>query len=269
MHNDPLQTAGKTAPALAMLSFEHPLNERMRMFLRLEFLFAKLAWFMNRESQWESRATVDTLLEILNLFNRGDIKTELVKELERLIANMEKLRQRENVDHDVLRSLTGRLKDHYNLLHGTTGNGIDILRQNEMIKSIIQRSPMPGGTSHVDLPNYYFWLQRPAARRLEDQQAWFATLAPLRSAVELVLQLVRQSSEPVNEIAVDGNFTKALDADLSWQMIRISLPPEEGCICEVSGSKHRASIRFLDAAVEERPRPVGRDIRFQLSCCIL
>lgn len=269
MHTDSSQAEAKPVPGRELLTFEHPVNERMRMFLRLEFLLDKLAWFMNRESRWESRAAIDTLLEILNLFNRGDIKTELIKELERVITSLEKLRIQDNVNQQTLSTLTAQLKDHYNLLHGTTGNGIDGLRRNEMIKSIVQRSPMPGGTSHVDLPNYYFWLEQPAARRLDQLQTWFSYLAPVKAAVQLVLRLVRESSEAVTETAIGGNFTLSMDADLSWQMLRISLAPEQGCICEVSGSKHRATIRFLEATLDDRPRAVNRDIRFQLYGCIL
>ena len=38
------------------LTFEHPLNERIRTFLRLEHLFKKVAHFLPQDDHWASRA---------------------------------------------------------------------------------------------------------------------------------------------------------------------------------------------------------------------
>ena len=63
------------------LTFEHPLNERIRTFLRLEHLLDKVVHFLPQEDAWASRAAVEGLLDILAVTARADIKTELLKEL--------------------------------------------------------------------------------------------------------------------------------------------------------------------------------------------
>ena len=68
--------------------YEQPLNERIRTFLRLEFLFSQAAQHLHDDSQWGSRNTLTSLLDILSIFGRTDLKTEVLKELERHTATL-------------------------------------------------------------------------------------------------------------------------------------------------------------------------------------
>ena len=59
-------------PQLAPIVYEQPLNERMRTFLRLEFLYTQASYHAELETPWSSRAAVSSLLEILAITARGD-----------------------------------------------------------------------------------------------------------------------------------------------------------------------------------------------------
>ena len=253
------------------ITYEQPLNERIRTFLRLEFLF-KQAGYQLREgkSAWDTRAALATLLEILNILTRGDIKTEIMKELERHTANMARLEQNPEVDQRRLKHVLeemGRLTDH---LHGTDGQFGQHLRQNEFLNSIKQRSAIPGGTCDFDLPAYHHWLQRSAEDRIRDLLTWFSPLDCLQQSVDLILRLTRQSTLPTREVAVSGFFQKALEPNLPCQMIRVSLPATVPCFAEISGGRHRFTVRFL-----QQPHPDARatqttqDVAFELACCII
>ena len=62
------------------VTFEHPLNERTRTFLRLEHLFKQVEFFVSQESGWAARASISALLDILGATGRSDIKSEILKE---------------------------------------------------------------------------------------------------------------------------------------------------------------------------------------------
>ena len=62
-----------------MVIYEQPLNERIRTFLRLEHLFDKEDHFLAHISEWDSRASLSLLLDIIDMLARSDIKTELIK----------------------------------------------------------------------------------------------------------------------------------------------------------------------------------------------
>jgi hypothetical protein len=67
----------------APLVFEQPLNERMRTFLRLDFLYNQALYHNEMQSQWGSRAAMGSLLDILAIAARGDVRADVQKELER------------------------------------------------------------------------------------------------------------------------------------------------------------------------------------------
>ena len=78
--------------------FEQPLNERIRTFLRLEHLLARLRYHEADESVWGRRAAMGALLDILNVMSRHDIRTEVSKELGQRYAGLERLAERDDVD---------------------------------------------------------------------------------------------------------------------------------------------------------------------------
>jgi len=64
------------------ITYEQPLNERVRTFLRMEHLFKLVDHHIKGASEWDSRGTLSIILDIMDLLSRSDIKTELIKELD-------------------------------------------------------------------------------------------------------------------------------------------------------------------------------------------
>ena len=63
--------------------FEHPLNEKCRTLLRLSHLFEQFEHHLALQTEWSSRAALLALLDVAAVLSRADIKSELLKELER------------------------------------------------------------------------------------------------------------------------------------------------------------------------------------------
>lgn len=251
------------------ITFEHPLNERIRNILRLEFLFQQTGRYVKGESHWDSRATINSLMDILSVFGRADLKTELIKELERNIATLQALSENPGVDTQRLTSILRRLGELRERLQKNEGQLGQELRDDEFLNAVRQRSTIPGGTCAFDLPAYHRWLQRPTNERIEMQSRWCATLDPVRQTVELILKLLRNSAEPSLENAPNGGYQRNLDSSVPYQLIRVMLPPGSPYFVEVSGGKHRFSLRFLEPREGERPAQATEDVRFQLTCCAL
>jgi cell division protein ZapD len=66
-----------------VISYEFPLNEKVRTLLRLEDLFARMAHFTARDHSMDHHAALITLFEILEVISRADLKSDLLQELER------------------------------------------------------------------------------------------------------------------------------------------------------------------------------------------
>lgn len=252
-----------------LVYYEQPLNERMRSFLRLDFLFRQAAHTLEGESRWDSRATLASILEILDVLGRSDLKTELLKDLERHQSALARLRRASAVDQTRLESILERLGHYQEQLHADLQALGQDLRDNEFLASIRQRASVPGGSCDFDLPAYHHWLQQSAAPRITQLSEWLSSLEMVRAPVELLVHLVRESTYPSDETAEAGFFQRSLDAAGGFQLVRVGLPAGAPYFAEISAGKHRFTVRFLEPQGQSRPRQVGESVAFQLCCCAI
>lgn len=249
--------------------YEHPLNERLRFFLRLEFLFRQARHSLNGEAVWDSHNTLTTLLEILNIVSRVDMKTEVIKELDRVCVTLNALTETPDINHETLDQLLATLTGFKSQLHSMEGPLAHELRENELFKLVMQRSGIPGGLCDFDLPQYRHWLKSSPEVRVENLKYWLGTLDTLRLSVELMLKLIRESADPVPQTAENGNYQQALESTTPYQMIRVWLPAQSPHFVEVSAGRHRLTARFMEASNSVRPIQATDNVDFHLSCCAL
>src|SRR6202140_2281831 len=248
--------------------FEQPLNERMRTFLRLDFLYSQAVYHNEKASPWGSRAAVGSLLDMLAILTRGDIRSDVVKELERHLALLNEFQNRQGIDATRLRALLGNLSRLRSELGSVRGSWLQPLKDSEFLASIKHRSAIPGGTCEFDLPDYFFWLNQPAESRIEAFGRWLTLLRPLCDAVSELLWLTRQNGRPSEQVAVAGVFNITFDRETPYQLLRISLPPEHALYPEISGSHYRCNMRFLEwRGIEQRSTQYEADVPFTLICC--
>lgn len=249
--------------------YEHPLNEKTRTLLRLEHLLRQVKHHLPDATVWSTRAAVAGLLDMLSVFSRADIKADLIKELDRHREKLAGINRTSGVDSERLDQILSQLEQATGGLYQVSGPIGQQLRKNEFLKTILQRSSIPGGSCAFDLPAYHYWLQLPYDRRRDDLVNWMQTLEPILEAVTLILSLIRNSSDPTAELAAGGFFQRSLDPQTPAHMVRVGLPRETWLFAEISGGKHRFNIRFMDPADMERPVQTPQDIQFVLNTCIL
>ena len=63
--------------------YEFPFNERIRTYLRLEHLLRRLSVLVPREQPLDHHYALATMFEIIDVSARPDLKTDLLKDLER------------------------------------------------------------------------------------------------------------------------------------------------------------------------------------------
>lgn len=249
--------------------FEHPLNEKCRTLLRLSNLFDQLDHHIKLDSEWDSRAAIRPLLEIAAILARADIKSDLIKELDRHNKALSGMAQVAGVDHERLARVLADISRQSEKLKSTSEQLGKALRSDDFLKGISQRSGIPGGCFEFDLPQLHYWLQLPYDERNTQLSTWRGSVQSTEQTTKLLLSLIRHSQVPVEVIAEKGIYNQNLDTNNSSQMVRVRVPAEELLFAEVSGSKHRFSIRFLETSSWEQPRQTHRDVRFQLTTCVI
>jgi len=251
------------------ISYELPLNERMRVFISLEQLFLQLDHFHAGSSIWDKRATVNILVDILQIFSRHDLKAETLKELERHSNRLTQLSAHEGVDIKRLRKILDELNSTSKILYATNGKLDLSSMESDLFKAITQRSSIPGGTCSFDLPSYHFWLEQNNEVQHQDFSVWISQFSAIRTAIDLILNFIRMSGSTSEETAINGFYQATLEQAQPYQIIIIKLLRTVPYFVEISGGKHRITARFMSSAAgNARPKQTRTDVTFLLSHCI-
>ncbi len=252
-----------------VITYEFPLNERIRVFIRLEHLFQQFSHFSQGNTAIDKRAAVIVLLDILSIFRRNDLKSEILKELDRNAKILHKIANSQGVDDSRLQIILEDLGLISKKLYAITGKvGIHVM-ESDLFQSIAQRSSIPGGTCSFDLPEYHYWLEQDIVRQNKDLHLWSSPFEDIRKAVDLILSCIRNSNAPTSAIAQAGFYQFSLDRTQPYQLLKVAVAKSIPCFAEISGGKHRCTVRFMNPDCSEKQQVQTQDdIPFQLTCCI-
>jgi cell division protein ZapD len=252
----------------ALMKFEQPVTERMRTFLRVEFLYEQTLFHVDEPTEFSARAAVAALLEILTILGRSDVRTDVGKELERHGQLLDRYRSQPGVDPARLTGLINNVESLRQQLSEAGTQAVNPLKECDFLTTIRQRSAIPGGTCMFDLPDYGYWLHLPAAERRRQLDDWTNRIKPICDAVAEVLWLTREATEAAPQVAPGGLYQHSFDRSDQVSLIRVLLPSNAGIFPEISAGQHRFTIRFVRwRGVDARPQQVNQDVRFHLAIC--
>ena len=262
--------ASKITPrdATAVRHYEQPLSERMRTFLRLEFLYQQMLYNNEQEADWATRATIATLLDILAILSRGDVRSDVHKELDHQLGILERFQSQPGVDGGRLETLIHNLATSREELSQIGTAFLQPLKDCDFLNSVKHRSAIPGGTCEFDLPEYSHWLRQPFERRQQDMEKWQNAIRPVCDATSELLWLIRESAQPAEKVAINGMYQHSVQKDGNCRLLRVTLEGDQPFFPEISGSQHRFTVRFLEwSTIESRAVQTGHDVGFLLSIC--
>jgi cell division protein ZapD len=258
---------GRASRESALVLYEYPFNEGIRTMLRLEHLFDRLAQLVPRDPPLDHHFALATIFEIMDVAARADLKSDLLKELERYRTQFAGYRGNPAISEAALDEVLARLNQAYDDLNALPGKAGHALTANEWLMSIRSRIAIPGGTCEFDLPAYYAWQQHPPERRRADLRRWMETLNPLATALQLLLGMLRDSGVPQRVVAPGGQFQQSLPQSKSYQLLRLRLDPTGDLVPEISGHRLMVSVRLMQADAEGRLKPATADQPFELTLC--
>lgn len=250
-----------------VIIYEQPLNELIRLSLRLEYLFNQLDRLLTDDSELGTHNLMVTIINLLNLLDRPDLKAKLAKELSHHISLLSRLENTPVIDKEKLQSLLTTLDD---LVRCFINSNIKIgqqLREIELLNSLRLHLATPGGGCSFDIPIYHYWLQQPLEKRKATIRSWIEEFNNIRLAITLLLQLIRESSKSQSKTAEKGFYQDLLDPQVNLRLIRVSVPQDLAAYPEISVGRHFVGVRFLVPNIHERPNQCTDSIPFLLSYC--
>jgi cell division protein ZapD len=250
-----------------VILYEYPFNERIRTYLRLEHLFRRLGELVERETSTDHHFAITTIFEIMDVAARADLKTDVLKDLEKQKHVLSGFRGNPAISEAVLDDVTGQLEACFAALNGLPGKAGHSLTENDWLMSIRSRVGIPGGTCEFDLPAYFAWQHlSPSVRKL-DLQRWIAPLVPLAESVRVLLTLLRDSGAPQKVVAPGGLYQQTLPQGRTFQLARLHLDPALGLIPEISGNRLIVTVRLMRHESDDRLHASTDDSIFELTLC--
>ena len=247
--------------------YEQPLNELIRVCLRLEYLFKQIDEHLCYSDRKEiSHNTVKLILDLLFVLNRSDLKSKFIKELHRYVTKFSSPgSQQKNIE------LVSELKELISYFIKTPGKIARQLRENNIIANISNNILSPAGGTDVDIPMYHYWMAHPKIDCFAQIQKWLEEFKEVKQAVFLLLSIIRSDEKSQEVIATKGFYHQTLSYNTPYQLIRVSLPANVQIYPEISAGKHGLSIRFVKPDHENNMigNRITSDVKFLLTTCVV
>jgi cell division protein ZapD len=240
--------------------FEHPLNEKTRIYLRVESLLRQLKHSSSFSDNYQHQIFFKSLFDLLEIFEQIQLKSELAKDLEKQRQTYRSWLNIDDVDQDMLRSILNDLDSVHRELMSAERFG-QSFKEDRFLSAIRQRFGLPGGACCFDLPTLHYWLHLPIDRRIRDAEMWLGSLKPLINALHLWLKLTRETGRYKPQIARAGLLQS--DAEEA-NIIRLNIPMHYGVYPMVSGHKSRFTVNFI---AFESGHSYPNDVEFELAIC--
>ncbi|MEH3087294.1 MAG: cell division protein ZapD [Xylophilus ampelinus] len=254
-----------------MILYEFPFNERIRTYLRLEALFRRLGVLLGRDDAVDHHFALTTVFEIMEVAGRVDLKTDVLKDLERQRQLLDGLRGNPSISQGLLADVVQQIDRCATALGAQPGKVGQPLADNEWLAALRSRIGIPAGTCSFDLPAYGAWQHQPAGRRQADLSRWVEPLLPLGESVLLLLRLLRDGGLTQKFVAMHGQFQQTLPAGRSFQLLRLQLDDQAGVMPEISANRLMVSVRMMRCAPDGRVQPATGEsaghVAFDLTLC--
>lgn len=238
--------------------YEYPLTEKIRCYLRVEHLSDQLLSYQNIQQPEQFKPFFGLLFSLAEQFDRGELKKELIRDLENQKQALNQWREDDNIDQGQLEKLLEKL-DSFKFSQVQSNKVHTIIGQDPLLCQIKNKSSLPGGGSPFDTPLLHYWNHLPLQKRRDDIERWLSPFTQTISAIRLLLQLTRESSSYQEYTAKEGFYQNSCE---QLQLLRIKLMAHQDCYPIISGYKNRYAVRFQ--SWNEQPL---QDVKFFLSCC--
>ncbi|MDA0149988.1 cell division protein ZapD [Vibrio sp. LaRot3] len=240
--------------------FEHPLNEKTRIYLRVEALLHQLDVSARFNDDLQHLSFFRALFDLLEIFEQIQLKSELAKDIEKQRLTYRNWLNFEGVDQDMLQSILQEVDQAHSQLMAAERFG-QSLKEDRFLSAIRQRFNLPGGACCFDLPALHHWLHLPSEVKQRDASTWTESLQSLSDALHLWLKLTRETGHFQSQLAKAGFYQS--DAEEA-NILRLNIPMHFGVYPMISGHKNRFAIKFIDFSSGQAH--VG-DVEFELAVC--
>lgn len=251
-----------------MTLYEYPFSEKIRSFLRLEFLFKRLDYFYHHfgQSPESDECFLGALFDVMEVCERGDTRNILLQELDKQKLTLQAYRNYPDISQPAIETALSELTEVGRALHdaGKIGRAA---RECEWLNKIKGRYVAAGGLSSTEFPAYQAWLLSDDSERRQLVGNWVQSFRPLQRAVDILLHFIRASREAQYVTTpANGVYERSLGGQ-PFQLIRVWLPEKSGIYPEISANKHVTFVRLYQLNQSMQASLITKPTGFKIAFC--
>ena len=250
-----------------VILYEYPFNERIRTYLRLQELFDRLGTLLARTDAIDHHFALITLFELLEVAARPELKSDVLKDLEKQKQVYNSYRGNPAISEKALDGVIAQLDAHFESLNAQVGRLGQGFNENDFLNAIRSRAVVPGGTCEFDLPAYHAWKHLDAGKRRADLSQWTAPFAPLAQSIGLLMQMLRESGMTQKVMATQGQLQQNLPQGRTFQLLRLRIDPSLGLTPEISCNRMLVVIRLMQQQADGKQSASSDDVPFEMTLC--
>lgn len=250
-----------------VILYEYPFNERIRTYLRLQHLFNRLGQLMARTDAVDHHFALTTVFEIVEVASRSELKSDLLKDLERLRQIYNGYLGNPAISERALDDVITQLDDHFEALNQVSGKIGQSLSDNDFLMALRSRAVIPAGACEFDLPAYHAWQHQAAASRKQDLVQWVEPFGPLAQSLKLLLQILRESGNSQKVMATAGQLQQNLSQGRSYQLLRLKIDDTLGITPEIGCNRFLLVIHMMRQQRNGKLVPTTDDVPFEITLC--
>ena len=172
--------------------------------LRIEFLIQQLSQHLPINDHATALHFFRNVGDLLDVIERGDVRTELLKELERQQRKLQAgPKYRALTRAELIHSVNSLKQQQY--ADGRSPRWA-VLREDRLIGLVRQRLSIPGGCCSFDLPTLHMWLHMPQVQRDAQVKSWLDSPEPMHHTLSLILDLIRNSAPFRKQTSLNGFY---------------------------------------------------------------
>ncbi|GAA5139197.1 cell division protein ZapD [Thalassotalea piscium] len=243
--------------------YEHPLNERIRSYLKLEQMFTQLKASITVDAKVSYHIYFNAMFSIIDTLERNDIRGDLIKDLEKLEQNLVIWSKSPEINDSALQENLKNVVELICHLRAKSPQWCQV-KNDQFLMSLKQRYAIQGGNCSFDLPQLQFWLNQPGTSIEQSMSSWLNLFNQIDKALALILKFIRQRVlfEPISS---ESGFYQ--DSGEGVLLLRIRVAHNAPYYPTVSGNKFRYSIRFMAPCEQLGKRYYSQSTDFELARC--
>lgn len=225
------------------IQYEIPLNSMSRGLLRLERIFRESYLQLSLNTESSHFYVLKQIFVLINFFDRGDFKAELIKTLDYEINYFAKLKNNPAVDLSKLQTFIKQLSQLNSWAKSQKGKIGHTLLEQDFIAQSKNKLTQEAARLSFDAPAVKCFLAMAPTERQDHLLEWLKVFKGVQTSVEVILRLSRETSVFQTVFAEDGYYEEEMEKD-EYRFIAIRIPSNLKLYPEVSTGPSRFCIHF-------------------------